>query len=65
MRSSAGATGSFHFDDKMQLNASSRMLGYFCEITYYLNVIEELEEFIADSLGQEEVNKMLEEEEEE
>ena len=60
-RSAAGMQGSFHFDDKMKL----KMLLEGCWktsnlITPYLNAMTELEEFITDTLGKEEVERMLE-----
>lgn len=65
-RTEAGAQSSFHFDDKMSLK--KLLLGCWetrDELSNYLNSVQELLEFVADTLGEEEVDRILHEEEEE
>ena len=64
-RTEAGAQSSFHFDDKMSLN--KLLLGCWetrNELSNYLNSVQELVEFVEDELGEEEVDRILQEEEE-
>ena len=63
-RTEAGASSSFHFDDKMSLR--KLLLGCWetiADLTNYLNSVQELLEFIEDELGEEEVERISEEEE--
>ena len=63
-RTEAGASSSFHFDDKMSLR--KLLLGCWeakSDLSNYLNSVEELEEFIVDELGDKEVERISEEEE--